>query len=285
MSGAILCLQVKGLRCEYDILKPSSRAASRISTCLGITARRAYGTEERVRRPRRVRGPTERSKTKIVDDDEKRIPIIWQRARSPVPIRFYKNRPEDDVEPESWSSTNTVNHDRPRWEKPLKTQDSYTRVLQEPSNWFLTNTVNHESPRMEQPLKSQDGDRKVLQEPRNWSRSNVPVDDDLDDDNDDQNLDDDLPMDPEISNMEALESTGNKKLDKRLARLRDPLKLADYILKLLRNNEHDMAEKIVFAASKYMPITVAFNHLINWQSHHGKINGAIRTYNAVGVFF
>jgi tetratricopeptide (TPR) repeat protein len=66
-----------------------------------------------------------------------------------------------------------------------------------------------------------------------------------------------------------------------LTYLGDPLKLADHVLHLLRQNRFDEAELLVQTASKRFPCTVSWNHLMDWQLSQGKVNTAIKTYNAV----
>lgn len=68
---------------------------------------------------------------------------------------------------------------------------------------------------------------------------------------------------------------------KELTYLGDPLKLADHIFHLLRQDRFDEAELLVQTASKSFPCTVSWNHLMNWQLSQGKVNSAIKTYNAV----
>lgn len=66
-----------------------------------------------------------------------------------------------------------------------------------------------------------------------------------------------------------------------LTYLKDPLKLADFVRKTLRNDDFDFALEIVRAASKDVQCTVSWNHLVDWQLSRGKMNAAIQTYNEV----
>jgi hypothetical protein len=68
---------------------------------------------------------------------------------------------------------------------------------------------------------------------------------------------------------------------KELDYLRDPLKLANHVLNLLRQDRFDEAELLVQTASKSFPCTVSWNHLIDWELSKGKVNVAIKTYNEV----
>jgi hypothetical protein len=83
-----------------------------------------------------------------------------------------------------------------------------------------------------------------------------------------------------------LSKTPGKILDpgairKELTYLGDPLKLADHVFQLLRQDRFDEAKLLVQAASKSLPCTVSWNHLMDWQLSRGKVNSAIKTYNAV----
>jgi hypothetical protein len=68
---------------------------------------------------------------------------------------------------------------------------------------------------------------------------------------------------------------------KELIYLGDPLKLADHVFHLLKQDRFDEAELLVQTASKSFPCTVSWNHLVDWQLSHGKVNVAIKTYNEV----
>jgi hypothetical protein len=70
-------------------------------------------------------------------------------------------------------------------------------------------------------------------------------------------------------------------IDQHLIYLKDPLKLADFIRKTLRDGEFETAQKIVRAASKDIQCIVSWNHLVDWQVTQGKLNAAIKTYNEV----
>jgi hypothetical protein len=70
-------------------------------------------------------------------------------------------------------------------------------------------------------------------------------------------------------------------VQKELVYLGDPLKLANHVFNLLRQEKFDDAELLVWTASKSFPCTVSWNHLINWQLSQGKVNVAIKSYNEV----
>jgi hypothetical protein len=70
-------------------------------------------------------------------------------------------------------------------------------------------------------------------------------------------------------------------VQKELTYLGDPLKLANHVFNLLRQDKFDDAELLVRTASKSYPCTVSWNHLINWQLSQGKVNVAVKSYNEV----
>lgn len=76
-------------------------------------------------------------------------------------------------------------------------------------------------------------------------------------------------------------SSGDKIIDQHLIYLKDPLKLAEFIRKTLRDGDFDTAQKVVRAASKDVQCIVSWNHLVDWQVTQGKLNAAIKTYNEV----
>lgn len=68
---------------------------------------------------------------------------------------------------------------------------------------------------------------------------------------------------------------------KHLKYLKDPLKLAEDIRRLLRDDDLQSALEIVRAASKDVQCTVSWNHVIDWQMSKGRLNAAVKTYNEV----
>jgi len=77
--------------------------------------------------------------------------------------------------------------------------------------------------------------------------------------------------------------TSEKEVLRKLKFLKDPLKLAENVRLTLRDGEFDKAERLVRFASREGLYIVAWNHLINYQISHGKVNGAIKTYNEVSI--
>ncbi|KAL9118087.1 MAG: hypothetical protein Q9187_005372 [Circinaria calcarea] len=68
-------------------------------------------------------------------------------------------------------------------------------------------------------------------------------------------------------------------LEQELRYLRDPLKLAENTLSLLRQDAHQKALELVRVASRTMACTVSWNHIIDHDMAHGKVSAAIKTYN------
>ena len=63
--------------------------------------------------------------------------------------------------------------------------------------------------------------------------------------------------------------------------LKDPIKLADHTVSLLRQDEHMKACEIVRLASAKMQCTVSWNHLIDYQMSKGRVAEAMKLYNEV----
>ena len=72
-------------------------------------------------------------------------------------------------------------------------------------------------------------------------------------------------------------------LEKELLYLPDPLKLAENTLNLLRQDEHIKALEIVRYASRKMPCTVSWNHIIDYDMSKGRVTPAMKTYNEVSL--
>ncbi|MCJ1243228.1 hypothetical protein MMC30_000425 [Trapelia coarctata] len=68
-------------------------------------------------------------------------------------------------------------------------------------------------------------------------------------------------------------------LERELRYLTDPLKLAQNTLDLLRRDEHVKALELVRLASRKMPCTVSWNHIIDYDMNKDKVNAAWKTYN------
>ncbi|KAL8900708.1 MAG: hypothetical protein Q9207_005560 [Kuettlingeria erythrocarpa] len=69
------------------------------------------------------------------------------------------------------------------------------------------------------------------------------------------------------------------RLEKELVWLQDPLKLAENTIGLLKENKSEKAIDIVRMASKNVPCSVSWNHLIDYEMSKGSIQKAIKIYN------
>lgn len=65
--------------------------------------------------------------------------------------------------------------------------------------------------------------------------------------------------------------------------LKDPIKLAEFVRNTLRDNDYELAQKIVDSASASTACTVSWNHIIEWQLSKGKMNAAMKSYNDVSL--
>lgn len=70
-------------------------------------------------------------------------------------------------------------------------------------------------------------------------------------------------------------------LEQELRYLKDPAKLADHTVSLLRQDDHDKALEIVRMGSKRMACTVSWNHLVDYEMSKGRVNKAMKLYNEV----
>ena len=70
-------------------------------------------------------------------------------------------------------------------------------------------------------------------------------------------------------------------LERELRWLRDPIKLADRVVALLREDLYFKALALVRLASKDLLCTVSWNHLVDWDMSKGKVNPAVKLYNEV----
>ena len=80
-----------------------------------------------------------------------------------------------------------------------------------------------------------------------------------------------------------IKTAPNWVVQKQLQYLKDPLKLADYVVRRCQNGGFEEAQEVVRAASKYMACTVSWNHLIDYQMSQSNINSAFKTYHEVAL--
>ena len=92
-----------------------------------------------------------------------------------------------------------------------------------------------------------------------------------------------MPSDRHATGRQALDIRKQRELDRELDYLRDPLRLAENTVSLLRRNDYEKAQDILRRASKSMPCTVSWNHLIDYEMAKGKVNKAEKTYNEVRI--
>jgi hypothetical protein len=74
-----------------------------------------------------------------------------------------------------------------------------------------------------------------------------------------------------------------KSLQPELARLQDPVKLADHTVRLLRNGKKEQALELVRAASKDRQCTVSWNFIINDYMQAGKVQLAFHSFSEVSA--
>jgi hypothetical protein len=70
-------------------------------------------------------------------------------------------------------------------------------------------------------------------------------------------------------------------LREELRYLKDPLKLSDYIVDLLRRDGFAKALELVRMSSKDIACTVSWNHVIDHEMSQGRVNDAVKLYNEV----
>lgn len=70
-------------------------------------------------------------------------------------------------------------------------------------------------------------------------------------------------------------------LEQELRYLKDPLKLADHIVTLLREDENQKAQELVRMSSQHVACTVSWNHLIDYEMSKGRATSAISIYHDV----
>lgn len=63
--------------------------------------------------------------------------------------------------------------------------------------------------------------------------------------------------------------------------LKDPVRLADRTVNLLREGNAEKALEIVRLASKDVKCTVSWNHLIDYEMSKQRVSGAVKLYNEV----
>ena len=76
-----------------------------------------------------------------------------------------------------------------------------------------------------------------------------------------------------------VESYKRSNLQLELRWLKDPVKLADHTVKLLREDDLTKALELVRLASKDVECTVSWNHLIDYEMSKARVAAAVKLYN------
>ena len=84
---------------------------------------------------------------------------------------------------------------------------------------------------------------------------------------------------PPIPSHRVEYNKANLKLEMRW--LKDPVRLADHTVNLLREGNAEKALEIVRLASKDVKCTVSWNHLIDYEMSKERVGGAVKLYNEV----
>lgn len=66
--------------------------------------------------------------------------------------------------------------------------------------------------------------------------------------------------------------------------LKDPLKLGDHTVSLLRADNFRKALEIVRIASRDVQCTVSWNHLVDYEMSKGRVQNATKVYNEVSRY-
>ena len=90
-----------------------------------------------------------------------------------------------------------------------------------------------------------------------------------------------VPQQRRPSEQHELFNLGN--LGKEVKWLRDPLKLGDHTVKLLRQNDPLKALAIVRLASKHVQCTVSWNYMIDYHMSKGNVKSGVQLYNEVSL--
>lgn len=82
----------------------------------------------------------------------------------------------------------------------------------------------------------------------------------------------------------ALEARQNRlkwKVKKHLEHLNNNYKVAEYVADTLEKGEFEEAAMLVREASRTQNVTVAWNHLIDYQMRQQRLHAAVKMYNEV----
>ena len=70
-------------------------------------------------------------------------------------------------------------------------------------------------------------------------------------------------------------------LEKEIRWLRDPMKLSEHTVTLLRKDEYQKALELVRMSSRTMACTVSWNHMLDYEMYKGRVSNAMKIYNDV----
>lgn len=73
-------------------------------------------------------------------------------------------------------------------------------------------------------------------------------------------------------------------LEQEVRWLRDPLKLGDHVVKLLKQDDFQKALALVRVASRSIECTVSWNYLIDYYMSKARVSDAVKLYNEVGLY-
>ena len=89
------------------------------------------------------------------------------------------------------------------------------------------------------------------------------------------------PNEEEASGPPATLQFDRAALEKELRWLRDPMKLSEHTVTLLRKDEYQKALELVRMSSRTMACTVSWNHMLDYEMYKGRVSNAMKIYNHV----
>lgn len=91
-------------------------------------------------------------------------------------------------------------------------------------------------------------------------------------------------LDPPANRPSKNEAYKRSNLELEVRWLKDPVKLAEHTVKLLREDDPQKALAIVRLASKDVECTVSWNHLIDYEMSKARVANALKLYNDVSSY-
>ena len=83
----------------------------------------------------------------------------------------------------------------------------------------------------------------------------------------------------------GIETYNKSNLEREVRWLKDPVKLADHTVNLLRKDHFQKAVEIVRLTSKHSECTVSWNHLIDYSMSTAKVDNAFKLFNEVSSHY